>query len=173
MAKKSSISVRDTPEFKKLQQDEQFQSWLLMQDAAMEIEFTVFDVPELSGLEYTREGLVIAEQEILRRFADSSPWSKENYKLGNRFLYFIGETYRRNFEGKWVALPPQPPKTNPATVVDTEFSSGFYNPRTQMGFVRSRKTGTELTWAFDHAQAAYTKWVELGRPARGTWEGYL
>ncbi|MEV0688196.1 hypothetical protein AB0I35_30455 [Nocardia sp. NPDC050378] len=172
MGKKSDVGVRETPEFKALQNDEQFRSWLLMQEAAMEIEFTVFDVPELSGYEYTREGLVIAEQEILRRFADSSPWTEENYKLGSRFMYFIGETFVRNFEGKWVALPPQPPKTSPATVVDTEYSSGFYNPRTQMGFVRSRKTGTELTWIFDRAQATYTQWVELGRPGRGTWDGY-
>ncbi|MGW5572808.1 hypothetical protein ACWEVD_16530 [Nocardia thailandica] len=173
MVKNADVDVRQTPEFKKLQADEGFRSWLLMQEAAMDIEFTVFDVPELSGYEYTREGLVIAEQQIMSRFGTASPFSEENYKLGNRFVYFIGETFRRNFEGRWVATPPIPPATNPKVMIDVEFKSGFYNPRQMVSFAQKRRTGTELTWVFDFAQKNYSKWIELGRPPRATWDGYL
>ncbi|WP_405180764.1 hypothetical protein OG225_06060 [Nocardia sp. NBC_01377] len=173
MGSSSTRSVRESPEFRNLQQDSKFRSWLLMQEAAIEIEFTVFEVPSLSGIEFTREGLVAAEQEILVRYADSNPFSEENYKLGTRFLYFIGETFRRNFEGTWVALPPEEPKGIPATVVDVEFKSTFFNPGHQIGFVLQRRTGKELTQIYDRALARYTQWVDLGRPARGTWDGYL
>ncbi|WP_446221393.1 hypothetical protein ACTWPB_15605 [Nocardia sp. IBHARD005] len=173
MPKKVEQDIRDTPEFKTIQHDERFQSWLLMHDAAMQIEFTVSEVPELDGFEFTREGLAIAEQEILKRFNGSNPFSEENYKLGMRFFYFIGETFRRNLEGKWVALPPEPPATNATSAIDLPFRSGFQNPRHMMGFVQQRRTGKELTTIYDRAATRYAKWVELGRPARGTWDGYL
>lgn len=173
MSNQSEPDIRDTPEFKAIQHDERFQSWLLMQDAAMQIEFTVSEVPELDGHEFTREGLVIAEQEILKRFGNSNPFSENNYKLGMRFFYFIGETFRRNLEGKWVALPPEPPQTNATSVVDLPFRSGFQNPRHMMGFIQQRRTGKELTKIYDRAVARHKEWVALGRPARGTWEGYL
>lgn len=173
MPKQSEPDIRDTPEFTAIQHNERFQSWLLMQDAAMQIEFTVSEVPELDGHEFTREGLAIAEREILRRFGDSNPFSEDNYKLGMRFFYFIGETFRRNLEGEWVALPPEPPKTNATSAVDLPFRSGFQNPRNMMGFIQQRRTGKELTTIYDRAVARYKEWVELGRPARGTWDGYL
>ncbi|MFD3591459.1 hypothetical protein ACFWU5_01935 [Nocardia sp. NPDC058640] len=173
MPNKIEPDIRDTSMFKTAQNDEGFQSWLLMHDAALQIEFTVFEVPELAGFEFTREGLVIAEQEIMSRFDGSNPFSEENYKLGMRFYYFIGETFRRSFEGIWVALPSQadPAKLIPA--IDLPFMSGFKIPRHMMGFVRQRRTGTELTWIYDRAAAGYAKWVDLGRPTRETWEGYL
>ncbi|MFE3541510.1 hypothetical protein ACFXK0_00890 [Nocardia sp. NPDC059177] len=172
-SERSGSDIRDTPEFEAIQGDERFQSWLLMHDAAMQIEFTVFDVPELDGHEFTREGLMIAEQEIVRRFGASNLFSTENCRLGMRFYYFIGETFRRNLDGRWVALPPEPPRTNATSAVDLPFRSGFQIPRYMMGFVHQRRTGNELTKIFDRAGARHKEWVELGRPARGTWEGYL
>ncbi|MEU4416469.1 hypothetical protein AB0G00_12850 [Nocardia salmonicida] len=173
MTSKPEQDIRDTPEFKTLQHDEQFRSWLLMQEAAQEIEFTVSQVPELDGLTGTREGLQVAEQELLRRFGDSSYSSEQNISLASRFLYFIGEVFRSNLEGQWVAVPSQPPKP-PTSMVAVEFSSSFYNPRHMMGFVKQRRTGTELTKIYDRAVARYNWWVESGRPDRSAaWEGYL
>nr|WP_245558249.1 hypothetical protein [Nocardia thailandica] len=165
MADNGGRELRDTAAFAKRQADAGFRSWLLMQEAAMEIEFTVFDVPELSGCEYTREGLVIAEQQIMHRFDNVSPFSADNRKLGNRFVYFLGETFRRSFEGRWVAVPPIPPATNPKVMIDVEFKSGFYNPRQMVTFVWKRRTGTELTWIYDFAQENYANWISRGRPA--------
>jgi hypothetical protein len=80
--KKSSISVRDAHRIRKVAARyavSELAAYARRCDGNRE--FTVFDVPQLSGLEYTREGLVVAEQEILRRFAGSSPWSEENWAL--------------------------------------------------------------------------------------------
>ncbi len=174
MAGKKEDDIRDTPQYQAIQGDERFRSWLLMQDAAMQIEFTVFDVPELSGIEYTREGLEVAEKELLERFnVNSKPFSEENYKLGMRFVYFIGETFRRAVEGAWVALPPDPPhRPGTKSMIDAEFRSGFYDPQHMIGLALGRRTGTEFTWIFDRAVRAHQEWVDAGRPARGTWPGY-
>ncbi|TLF96637.1 hypothetical protein FEK35_28215 [Nocardia cyriacigeorgica] len=168
MSSEDPGSIRDTPEYKKIQTDERFLSWLRMQDAAMDIEFTVFDVPELSGHMYTREGLVIAENEILTRYANlREMFSEQNYKTGMRFVYYIGETFRRAIEGKWVALPPDPPqRPGPKSMVEVEFQSSFYDPQHMIGLALGRRTGTEISWIFDRAIKRHAKWVADGRPAR-------
>ncbi|MGW3282473.1 hypothetical protein [Nocardia rhamnosiphila] len=94
------------PEYQALQHDERFQSWLRMQEAAMDIEFTNYDVPELNGHPYTRQGLVIAEHQLLQRYTNLRDLlSADNLKIGMRFVYFIGETFRQAIEGTEVALP--------------------------------------------------------------------
>lgn len=42
-----------------------------------------------------------------------------------------------------------------------------------IGLALGRRTGTEITWVFDQAVKAHQKRVDAGRPARGTWPGYV
>ncbi|OZF39596.1 hypothetical protein CH295_02470 [Rhodococcus sp. 14-2483-1-2] len=42
-----------------------------------------------------------------------------------RFVYFIGETFRRATEGRWVAVPQSPPKRGALQTIDVEYKSGF------------------------------------------------
>lgn len=161
-------SIRNTSEYQRIQHDERFLGWLRMQEAAMEIEFTVFDMPELSAHMYTREGIVLAEREILRRFDRyRTMFSAENYKIGMRFVYFIGETFRRTVEGHWIALPPDPPtRPGPKSVVEAPFHWNFYDPQHMIGLALSRRTGTEISWIFDRAAEDHRDWVAAGRPQR-------
>ncbi|MGV9928658.1 hypothetical protein [Nocardia rhamnosiphila] len=56
----------------------------------MDIEFTNYDVPELNGHLYTRQGLVIAEHQLLQRYTNLRDLlSAVNLKIGMRFVYFI------------------------------------------------------------------------------------
>ncbi|MGW4741727.1 hypothetical protein [Nocardia xishanensis] len=158
---------RKDPIVLEYQNDEKFQSWLRMQDAAMDIEFSIFDAPEVNGHMYTREGLVIAEQVLLERFPDyRTVFTEENQKLGMRFVYFIGETFRRAVEGNWFALPPDPPRRGPLPLVDAEFRSPFFNPMRLMSFAFQRRTGKEIVTPYDNAVKKYKKWVDAGRPPR-------
>lgn len=166
-------SVRGAREFAELQRDPKFRSWLLSQEAAMKTGFSVFGVPSLSGIEFTRDGLAVVEREVLVRFSGSNLFSEENYELIDLFVYFVGETFCRNLEGAWVAIPSDSPRGSIAVVVDTEFKSTFFNPRHQIGFVLQRRTGREITRIYDRAVSRYAHWVDLGRPARGTWSGYI
>ncbi|MBB5918430.1 hypothetical protein BJY24_007342 [Nocardia transvalensis] len=171
--RKADVDIRETPEFRQYQDNERFQAWLRMHDAAMEIDTPLFDMTGMNEL-YSREGLVRAERELVKKFADSGgAFTTDNYKLGMRFVYYIGETFRRAIEGRWVALPPDPPQSpQPKSVIDVEYRSKFYNPQHMIGLALGRRTGTEITSIFDRAVKAHQKWVDAGRPARGTWEGY-
>lgn len=157
--------LRQTDVFLKAQDDRGFHSWLAMQNAAMELEFVVSDVPELRGHLYTREGLVIAEPVLVERYQNrAEAYSENNFKVTSRFAYFIGETIRRATEGRWVALPQSKGGALPG--VDVEFRSGFFNVNRLVTLTLIERTGTELTMVFDYAVEDYDKWVEAGRPPR-------
>lgn len=160
-------NVRKDPAVLEYQNNENFRSWLRMQDAAMDIEFSVFEVPELNGNMYTRQGLVIAEQVLLERFPDyRTAFSDTNQKLAMRFVYFIGETFRRALNGKWFALPPDPPRRGPQPLIDVEFSPVLFNPMHSMSFAFQRRTGQEIVTPFDNMSRKHRKWVDAGRPPR-------
>ncbi|MGW1738331.1 hypothetical protein ACWCPQ_05920 [Nocardia sp. NPDC001965] len=159
---------RDAPEFRQIQDDERFGDWLQLQQDAVEGEFAATDVPELHGLLWTREGLRIAEQEMLRRFSDFDDMlSEENFEVGSRFVYLIGETFRRALEGIWVLLPPNPPeRPDHVCVIDSPMWTAFHDPAHMSGLAFDRRTGQEISWIFDRTVKRHHKWVEAGRLPR-------
>ncbi len=167
MAGTSSGPIRETVEYQEAQSDPRFQAWLKMQDAAIELEFIMFDVPELKPHLYTREGIVIAEQAALERFPEyREAFRGENLTLAMRFVYFIGETVRRHTEGSWVAVPQAPPKSGAIQAIDVPFRSGFYAPVDMLQMALAQRTGDKIVTIFDHAIRAHQKWVDAGRPPR-------
>ncbi|WP_040834911.1 hypothetical protein [Nocardia brevicatena] len=161
--------LREPPEYQASRHDEDFQSWLQMQEAAMETEFIRHDVPELDGHLYTREGLVIAEQQILLRYpTEHDMFSEGNLEIGLRFFYAIGETFRRALDGTWVALPPNPPeRPEPLAVIDSPMWTAFHDLQHMIGLAFNRRSGKEISWIYDRAVKRHQKWVDAGRPARG------
>ncbi|MEV8236412.1 hypothetical protein AB0P23_14260 [Rhodococcus sp. NPDC077669] len=168
MASLKSGPIRETPEYQKAQTDERFQSWLRMQDAAIELEFIIFDVPELRGHLYTRDGIVIAEQAALERFpGHREAFTGDNLKLAMRFVYFIGETFRRHTEGTWVAVPQASPKTGALQAIDAPYSTGFYAPIDMLQMALAQRTGDKILKIFDYAVEDHQKWIAAGKPSRG------
>ncbi|GGL03203.1 hypothetical protein [Nocardia jinanensis] len=161
-------TVRDTLEYQQIQNDENFQTWLRMQQDAIEGEFVDADVPELDGHLWTREGLLIVEHEMLRRFSDFDDMvSEENFEVGVRFIYFIGETFRRALEGIWALLPPNPPdRPDPLCVIDSPMWTAFHDPTHMSGLAFDRRTGKEISWIFDRTVKRHHKWVAAGRRTR-------
>ncbi|WP_063130236.1 hypothetical protein [Nocardia fusca] len=168
MAANKQTPIRQTPEYQAIQHDERFQGWLRMQEAAMDIEFTNYDVPELNGHLYTREGLVIAEHQILQRYPTyRDMFSPDNLKIAMRFVYAIGETFRRAIDGTWVALPPNPPeRPAPLSVIDSPMWTAFHDPQHMIGLAFNRRTEKEITFIYDRAVKRHQKWIDAGRPAR-------
>ncbi|MGW5383522.1 hypothetical protein [Nocardia sp. NPDC003963] len=163
-------TVRDTPEYRQIQNDEQFRAWLQMQQEAVETEFVENDVPELGGHLWTREGLVTVEHEMLRRYPDFDEMvAEENLEIGVRFIYFVGETFRRALEGIWALLPPNPPdRPEPLCVVDSPMWTAFHDPTNMSELALTRRTGQEISWIFDRTVKRHRKWVAAGRPTRGS-----
>ncbi|MEC3958892.1 hypothetical protein VMT65_38065 [Nocardia sp. CDC153] len=145
-----------------------------MQEAALEIEFIVSDVPELNNLDtlWSWKGLAVVESEALRRWSsEQQAFTGEEFPMAMRFCYFIGETFRREVEGNWVALPPHPPTRGIRSVIDAEYRARFYDPADMLGIALLRRTGDQLSKIFGYAVEAHREWVEAGRPGRGHWPG--
>lgn len=164
---KKFVPIRDRPEYRQIQNDKNFRSWLAMQDAVMDLEFFLVDDPELNHTKFTREGLVIAEKNLLARYTDEQKaFSEENITVTMRYVYFIGETFRRATEGRWVALPAEPPLWGPRSAIDAEFTPAFYTPQEFVGIALTRRTGHEITFVYDFAVRDHDRWVASGRPSR-------
>ncbi|WP_063057544.1 hypothetical protein [Nocardia sienata] len=163
-------TVRDTLEYQQIQKDESFHAWIQMQQEAMENEFVDVDVPELHGHLWTREGLITVEHEMLRRYSNFDEMvSEKNIEVGVRFVYFVGETFRRALEGIWALLPPNPPdRPDPVCVIDSPMWTAFHDPTHMSKIAFDRRSGKEISWIFDRTVKRHQKWVAAGRPARGS-----
>ncbi|WP_040793709.1 hypothetical protein [Nocardia paucivorans] len=160
--------LRDTPEYQAGRHDDDFQNWLRTQETTVETEFIRNDVPELAGHLYTREGLVIAEQQMLLRFPTAHDmFSEENLEIGLCFFYAVGETFRRALDGTWAVLPPNPPdRPDPLAVVEAPMWTAFHDIQHTIGLAFDRRSGQEISWIYDRAVKRHQKWVDAGRPAR-------
>ena len=171
------VPIQLTKAFREAQADEKFQGWLKMQDAVMGIEFPIYDLPEVRDAMFTKESLTIVVAKLIELY----PNERAAYATGEdihrtmRFVFYIGETFRRAFEGTWVAVPAENAKQDVSAskpAVDLPFREPFIYPTLLMRFALNRRTGQEITPAYGYMELAYTKWQDAGRPAR-TYRGTL
>lgn len=169
------VPVRTTRKFQDAQHDERFLGWLQMEEAAMPLIFQVKDVPGLSEKMYTKASVPIVEQSLLDRFASAADlWiTEESTDSVMRYTYYLGEVFRREFEGSWVALPGKGKGISASTpVIDLPFRETFVNPLSLINFAVGRRTGDQIGHVLHWAEEDYNKWVSEGRPER-TFEGTL
>ncbi|OHU31698.1 hypothetical protein BKG76_00330 [Mycobacteroides franklinii] len=168
------VPIQLTNAFRRAQQNTKFRSWLDMQDAVMAIEFPFEDCPEVAGMMYTQRSLGVVEAKILS-FYDcfQDAWDAKNIHTTMRFVYYIGETYRRGFEGAWAALPKFGGGEDDNTpVVDFPFRDTLFKPMESVQVALVRRTGSEIAGLYPYAQKDFQEWVEAGRPER-TYRGTL
>jgi len=158
-----------TKAFRLAQSDERFQGWLKMQEASMEIEFPIYDVPQLRGQMYTPDSLAIVEAELLQLHPNHrEAFTEDAVHLTMRFAYYIGETFRRAFEGTWVAIPSRvDPENGPRTAaVDFPMREAYIDPAQLVVLALNRRTGKEISRVFGYAERDYAEWIESGKPER-------
>ncbi|MCV7100895.1 MULTISPECIES: hypothetical protein [Mycobacterium] len=165
------VPIQLTKAFREAQSDERFQGWLKMQEASMEIEFPIYDLPEIRDSMYTKESLETVEATLMELYPNESAAyaGDENLHRTMRYVYYIGETFRRAFEGTWVALPPSDPKRDVKLLrpaIDLPFRELFVQPMELIGMALNRRSGIEITRVYGHIQRAYSKWLDAGRPER-------
>lgn len=162
------IPVQLTGAFRKAQSNKLFRSWIEMQQAVMAIEFPIDDCPGVRDIMFTEMSLGIVEEKLLSLY-DSFGISLEDRNLHTvmRYVYYIGETYRRAFEGTWVALPkPGGGEDDNLPVVDLPFWETLFKPMESVQAALNRRTGVELAGQYPYAKRDYDRWVEAGRPER-------
>jgi hypothetical protein len=163
------VPIQLTKEFREAQSDEKFQGWLKMQDAAMGIEFPIYDLPEVRDSMYTKESLAVVEEKLLDLFENAADAfnGAENLHRTMRFAYYIGETYRQAFEGTWVAIPTHAPSgemTGTQPGIQVPFREDFIRPVEQLKLALIRRRGNQITRVFGYAERDYNQWLENGRP---------
>ncbi|KHO24670.1 hypothetical protein [Mycolicibacterium setense] len=163
--------IQLTKAFRDAQDDDKFQGWLKLQDAAMGTEFPIDDLPEVRDSMFTKDSLAVAEAKLTDLYDSNRAayTGDENVHRTMRFVYYIGETFRRAFEGTWVAIPPQEDtseRTAPLPGIDVPFREGFIQPTQLVHFALTRRSGIEITRVYGHMERAYDKWQQAGRPER-------
>jgi len=151
-----------TRKFERAQQDEQFRAWVAMNEAVVELEFEVEEVPELPAAPWGADALDVAERAALRRFPDRQVFAPEHQQSAWRYVRFLGQVYVDAFEGRWVALPDQAGVSQPA--VDLPFRQTYREPIADLTAAMARRTGTEWSTAFRYAEEDHQAWVAAGRP---------
>jgi hypothetical protein len=165
------VPVQLTKAFREAQTDERFQSWLKMQEAVMGIEFPIDDRPEIRDSMFTKKSLTVVEAKLIELYPDerAAYAAEDDIRRTMRYVYYIGETFRRAFEGTWVAVPPQDPKNDESGLtpaIDVPFRETFIQPVLLIRFAVNRRTGEEITPVDGHMESAYNKWQDTGRPER-------
>lgn len=166
------IPVRTTRRYREAQTDEKFQGWLKMQSAAMEIVFPIQDVPELRDQMFTPDSLALVESKLLETFSSEEEAFTGDVSLTMRYVYYVGETFRRHLEGEWCSILKKKPDGATVPGIDGPYSEGFINPADLIGIALVRRTGNEISDVFGFQRRRYDQWVSDGRPER-TFRGTL
>ncbi|MFA4052603.1 MULTISPECIES: hypothetical protein [Mycobacteroides] len=165
------VPTQLTKAFREAQADEKFQGWLKMQEAVMGIEFPIYDLPEVRDSMFTKDSLAIAEAKLIELY-DSNRAAyagEENVHRTMRYVYYVGETFRRAFEGTWVAIPPlgdKPRREGLLPGVDLPFRENFVNPTQLIHLALTRRSGVEITRVYGYAERDYNEWLDAGKPPR-------
>lgn len=152
--------------------------WLAAMDTELERFFTD-DVPELAGLadRWSAEGLRIAGAAAVAEFGDiQALYLPENKPAVDRYVRFVGEVYRRSFEGGWLNVPARGPGAEFWPVVNRP--AGVYlDPHDQLGLAFFKPTKRdpghpegEMVWVYGNSKEDYENWVAAGRPGPEEWD---
>lgn len=158
------VPIQLTKAFRVAQSNEQFLGWLRMQEAVMEIEFPYADLPEVRDEMFTGASLVTVEQSLLDLYENHrDAFSPEHVHATMRYVYYIGETFRRACEGVWVSIPVSDAYL-PA--VDIPMRETMIKPTDLVKGAVNRRDGKHLALVFGHAERDYRGWLAAGKPER-------
>jgi hypothetical protein len=164
-----SVALQLTDAFRRAQSDAQFRRWLTTQRAAMQDRFPVNDCPDVRHGMYGQSSLAIVGARLLQLYPDRrAAFNRETIRTTMRYVYYVGETFRRAFDGTWVALPSlDDVDAPPARVaVDYPMREGLIRPTELVLLALSRRTGEVITGVYRHAERDHAAWMCAGRPER-------
>lgn len=158
------VPTQLTRAFRDAQSNEQFLGWLKMQEAVMEIEFPYVDLPEVRDEMFTKASLATVEQKLLDLYENhQDAFSPDHIHTTMRYVYYIGETFRRACKGVWVAIPVADAFL-PA--IDFPMRETMIKPTDLVKGAVNRRKGKHLTMVFGHAERDYQEWLATGKPER-------
>lgn len=154
------------------QQDPRWLAWLADMDTQLGKFFTD-TVPDMPANPWTAEGLAHAEAAALTIFPESGAEDlPENRDVSDQFHRFIGETFRRNFEGEWRNVPSLgggQPLHGFGPVVLEPYVEMYLDVIPIFSTALFRRSGNELSFVFERSADRYRSWVDGGRLPLDQW----
>ncbi|GAB2675845.1 hypothetical protein [Nocardia goodfellowii] len=121
-------------------------------------------VPDMPADPWSPEGLDHAEAAALRRFPDmESVELPKNRDIADQFHRYVGETFRRNFGGKWYNVPSFDDEQRSrgfGPIIRDEFSAEYLDVITLLTASMHRRTGSEWSRIFGFVAQEYAAWKE-------------
>ncbi|MEV0032686.1 hypothetical protein [Nocardia sp. NPDC050793] len=164
------IDEEDFQLFVKEQREPRWVAWLDSIDDQLD-RFLIETVPGMPLDPYTPRGLHLAEETAVAYFPNAEAvHAPQNRAMAEQFGVFLGEVFRRSFEGSWINVPKYDhwgmgfcpvvrfPFTNMDICVRTFLASAAQD-RTTIGWI--------TVWT--HAAEIEAAWVRVGRPGRRQW----
>ncbi|MFI7004274.1 hypothetical protein [Nocardia sp. NPDC050175] len=150
------------------QHDPQWLAWLDSEKMNAQIDaFLNETVPDMPDNPWTAEGLDRVERDMLERFSDMDDVDRaENWVVADQFSRFIGEVFRRNFEGRWFNAPSMGGARYPdfGPVIRHEWVDAYLDVGNLITATVHRKWGDNLSTIFANSSESYREWVSAGRP---------
>lgn len=120
---------------------------------------------------FTKDGLANAEGKLIELYdSNRAAYDGEgNVHWTMRYVYYVGETFRRAFEGTWVVIPPLGDRSRRAGLlpgVDLQFRENFVNPTQLIHLALPRRSGIEITRVYGTRSGTTTNgWMLGSHPA--------
>lgn len=152
------------------QQDPAWLAWLAAMPDALD-EFLTVDVPDMPADPWSAEGLLHAEHASLVHFPSmESVGAPSSRARADRTIRYLGEVFRRNFEGKWCNVPELYGAYGGFTpAVEEPYVELYLEVVAMLTATLDRRTGREWAGVFGYAQEDHADWVAAGRPDLAAW----
>ncbi|MBF6363095.1 hypothetical protein [Nocardia farcinica] len=154
------------------QQDPRWLAWLSEMDGAV-TRFLSETVPDMPENPWSAAGLRRAEATALELFpTPESVELPENRHVADGFFRFVGEVFRRAFEGRWQNVPDYDDEQRShgfGPVVDRPFSENYLDVIPLLTTAVARRTGQLWASIFGYSLEDYEAWKAAGRPPLDEW----
>ncbi|MGW4848903.1 hypothetical protein [Nocardia brasiliensis] len=159
-------------ELKQIERDQNDPKWLeWVAPENMNAQLDAFlneTVPDMPDDPWSAQGLDHAERAALSIFPTvDSTLVPENRAVADQFHRFIGEVFRRNFEGVWRNVPSFDDAKRSrgfGPVIRRPFAEFYLGVVPALTTAIDRKTSTTWAQGFRYSEEDYRVWVEAGRP---------
>ncbi|WP_280273950.1 hypothetical protein [Nocardia wallacei] len=129
-------------------------------------------VPDIPDNPWSPEGLDRAERYALDRFSSMDDVDKpENRDIADQLTRFIGEVFRRNFDGEWYNVPEMSGErySDFGPVIRDEWSDAYLDTANLVTAAVHRKWGDYWSGIYSNSIETHKSWVEAGKPSLHEW----
>ncbi|MFI6218473.1 hypothetical protein ACIBCD_41235 [Nocardia brasiliensis] len=155
------------------QQDPKWLEWLAPENMNAQLDaFLNETVQEMPDDPWSAQGLDRLERLILDRSSEMDDVNRvEDWAVADQCSRYLGEVFRRNFEGAWFNVPTfggvRYPSFGPA--IRHKWTGAYSDTVNLITAAVHRRWGNYLSGIFSNKVKTYQAWVEAGRPPRGEW----